>query len=92
MLVLVIAGLAARNAPAILHLNFHPLQRFGELAVESLPAGRGVMLSDQPQKLEVFQAALAHHRNRLDWLAVDTHALPTVEYRAWLERHHPPAG
>ncbi|MGA2785952.1 MAG: DUF2723 domain-containing protein [Verrucomicrobiota bacterium] len=88
-LVLIIAGLAVRNAPAILHLNHHPLQSFGELAAGSLPAGGGVMLSDQPQKLEAFQAALAHHRNRLAWLAVDTHALPTVEYRAWLERHHP---
>ncbi len=88
-LVLIIAGLAVRNAPAILHLNNHPLQSFGELAAESLPAGRGVMLSDQPQQLAVFQAALAHHGNRLDWLAVDTHALPTVEYRAWLERHYP---
>jgi len=88
-LALVIAGLAARNVPAILHLNFHPLQRFGELAVESLPAGRGVMLSDEPQKLAVFQAALAHHRNGSDWLAVDTHALPTVAYRAWLERRQP---
>jgi tetratricopeptide (TPR) repeat protein len=88
-LVLVIAGLPVRNAPAILHRNYHPLQSFGELAAGSLPAGSGVMLSDQSQKLEVFQAALAHHRNRLDWLAVDTHALPTVEYRAWLERHQP---
>jgi tetratricopeptide (TPR) repeat protein len=88
-LVLMIAGLAVRNTPAILHLNDHSLQSFGELAAGSLPGGSGVMLSDQPQKLEVFQAALAHHRNRLDWLAVDTHALPTVEYRAWLERHHP---
>jgi tetratricopeptide (TPR) repeat protein len=89
LLVLTITGLTVRNLPAILHLNFHPLQSFGELATESLPAGSGVMLSDQPQKLEVFQAALAHHRNRLDWQAVDSHALPTVEYRAWLERHHP---
>ena len=88
-LVLVIAGLAARNTPAILRLNFHPLQRFGELAVESLPAGRGVMLSDQPQKLAVFQAALSHTRNRADWLAVDTRALPAVEYRAGLERRQP---
>jgi len=88
-LALIIVCLAARNIPAILHLNFHPLQRFGELAVESLPAGRGVMLSDQPQKLAVFQAALSHHRNRSDWLAVDTLSLPAVAYRARLERRQP---
>jgi tetratricopeptide (TPR) repeat protein len=88
-LVLIIAGLAARNTQPILRLNFHPLQRFGELAVESLPAGRGVMLSDQSQKLEVFQAALSQSRNRPDWLAVDTHSLPEVAYRAGLERRQP---
>jgi len=86
---LIIAGLVAINAPAILHLNFHPLQRFGELAAESLPAGRGVILSDQPQKLWVFQAAMSHRRNGPDWLAVDTHALPSVAYRARLERRQP---
>jgi tetratricopeptide (TPR) repeat protein len=86
---LIVAGLAARNIPAILHFNAHPLQRFGEMAVESLPAGRGVMLSDQPQKLAVFQAALSQHRERADWLAVDTRSLSAVEYRAGLERRQP---
>jgi tetratricopeptide (TPR) repeat protein len=86
---LIIAGLVAINAPAILHLNFHPLQRFGELAAESLPAGHGVMLSDQPQKLWVFQAAMSHRRNGPDWLAVDTRALPSAAYRARLERRQP---
>ncbi len=88
-LVLIIAGLLARSTPAICHMNFHPLERFGDLLADSLPAGRGVMLSGQPQKLDVFQAALAHRRNGADWLAVDTHALPTVAYRAWLERRQP---
>ncbi len=88
-LVLIIVGLVARNTPAIFHMNFHPLERFGDALADSLPAGRGVMLSDQPPKLEVFQAALARRRNRADWLTVDTHALPTVAYRAWLERRQP---
>ena len=88
-LVLLIAGLFARNLPAILRINHHPLNRFGELAVESLPADGGVMLSDQPQKLGAFQAALAQHRRTSNWLAVDTQALPKVAYRAWLERRRP---
>ncbi|MGA3284992.1 MAG: DUF2723 domain-containing protein, partial [Verrucomicrobiota bacterium] len=88
-LVLVIVGLVGRNTPAIFHMNSHPLERFGDLLADSLPAGRGVMLSGQPQKLEVFQAALTHRRNGADWLAVYTHALPTVAYRAWLERRQP---
>ncbi len=91
-LVMTTAGLAARNSPAILRSNLNPLQGFGELAVASLPAGRGVMLSEQPEKLEAFQAALSQypqHSNQSDWLAVDTDALPDVAYRAWLERRQP---
>jgi Tfp pilus assembly protein PilF len=90
ILALMVAALAARNAPAILRANIiYPLQRFGELAAESLPAGRGVVLSDQPQKLEVFQAALGRRRNASDWLAVDVRALPAAPYRAQLERRLP---
>lgn len=88
-LALVIIGLAARNVPAILRLHFHPLQHFGDLAVASLPAGGGVMLSDQPQKLAAFQAALARRGDRTNWLAVNTRALPAVAYRAALERRRP---
>ncbi len=50
------------------------------------------MLSDQPEKLAAFQAALSQypqHPDRLDWLAVDTAALPEVAYRARLERRQP---
>ena len=88
-LILIMAGLAARNTSFILRMNFCPLQHFGELAAESLPAGRGVMLSDEPEKLKVFEAALARYPNRGDWLAVDTSALPSVDYRAGLERRQP---
>ncbi len=90
VLILASAVLVARNSPALLHFNFYPLEGFGELAVSSLPTGsRGVMLSDQPQKLAVFQAALGRHHRDRDWQAVDLRALPVVEYRAWLERRQP---
>ncbi|MEI6075019.1 MAG: DUF2723 domain-containing protein [Verrucomicrobiota bacterium] len=89
--ILVLTGiLIGRNAPAIFSRNTHPLEVFGQLAVDSLPAGsHGLMLSDQPQKLVAFQAALAHRPQRADWLAVDLRNLPTVEYRAWLQRQQP---
>ena len=88
-LAVVAVGLALRNAPAIWRMNHHPLERFGDLAIKSLPAGRGVMLSDDPDKLAVFQTALARWHGTADWLAVETHALPTVEYRARLEQRLP---
>jgi tetratricopeptide (TPR) repeat protein len=89
LLVLLIAGLMARNIAAVLSLNLHPLQRYGELVATSLPDGPGAVLSSQPQKLEALQAALAHRRDRKNWLAVDLHALPAVAYRARLERRQP---
>ena len=92
VLALVTIGLLVRNTPAIWRLNYHPLQQFGDLAVKSLPAGHGVVLSDFPEKLNVFQAALARHGNPANWLAVDTRVLPTVEYRARLERRQPGVG
>jgi tetratricopeptide (TPR) repeat protein len=70
-------------------MNHHPLEQFGELAVKSLPAGRGVMLSDNPDKLVVFEAALSRGEGAADWLAVETHELPTVLYRARLEQRLP---
>jgi tetratricopeptide (TPR) repeat protein len=84
-----VAGLVIRNAPAIVRLNFHPIDEFGVLAAKSLPAGGGVVLSDFPDKLVVFQAGLARSHQTAEWLPVDTRALPTVEYRARLERRRP---
>ncbi len=48
-----------------------------------------MILSDQPEKLEVFQAALSQYSPQANWLAVDTDALPEVAYRARLERCQP---
>jgi tetratricopeptide (TPR) repeat protein len=86
---LVTAGLIARNAPAMTLANRHPLQSFGDLALRSLPAGGGVVLSDDPQRLVVFQAALARRGESRQWLPVNTKSLPAPEYRARLERKRP---
>jgi tetratricopeptide (TPR) repeat protein len=87
--VLVAGGLIFKNAPAVTLVNRQPLQSFGDLAVRSLPAGGGIVLSDDPEKLFVFQAALARQKDRCQWLPVDTRLLPAPEYRAQLERKCP---
>ena len=87
--VLVAGGLIFRNAPAVTLVNRHPLQSFGDLAARSLPAGGGIILSDDPQKLVVFQAALARRSESCRWLPVDTRSLPFQEYRAKLEQERP---
>jgi tetratricopeptide (TPR) repeat protein len=88
-LALVAGGLLVRNAPAIVHSNFHPLECFGDVAVESLPSGRGVILSDHPDRMLVFRVALDRGHRAADWLTVDTAALPFVKYRADLEKRLP---
>jgi tetratricopeptide (TPR) repeat protein len=85
----VAAALVARNAPALAAANRLPLESFGDLAVRSLPAEGGVVLSDDPSKLAVFEAALSHASEGRRWLAVDAASLPIPEYRARLERQRP---
>lgn len=86
LLAVVALGLGARNLPAIMLPNRQPLIQFGDLALHSLPPGGGIVLSDYPEMLEVFQAAQARSRDKQDWLPVDTESLPTYNYRARLER------
>lgn len=82
-------GLVVRNLPAITLVNRHPLTKFGELELRSLPAGGGIVVSDFTEKLEVFQAAQAQHPDKSGWLPVDTQYLPAPEYRERLNRRCP---
>jgi tetratricopeptide (TPR) repeat protein len=86
---LVAAGLVARNAPAIVHSNFHPLEEFGDLAAQSLPPGHGVILSDHPERTCLLRMGLARNHLAANWLVVDTELLPSVPYRAGLEKRLP---
>jgi tetratricopeptide (TPR) repeat protein len=86
---IIVAGLVARNAPVILLANRQPLENFGGLAADSLPAGGGIVLGDDDGKLAVFQAALSHRNEGRRWLVVDIRLLPLPEYRAALERRQP---
>jgi tetratricopeptide (TPR) repeat protein len=88
-LLVVTAGLLLRNAPAIWQRNSQPIGQFGEQAFQSLPPGTGAVLSDYPDRLLVFQAALARHGASDRWLAVNTSLLPTAEYRTRLEARLP---
>jgi tetratricopeptide (TPR) repeat protein len=86
---IIVVGLVARNAPAILLANRQPLENFGKLAVDSLPAGGGIVLGNDASKLAVLQAALSHRSEGRRWQIVDIKALPFPEYRAALERRQP---
>ena len=82
--------LANRNFGVIRDLNRVPLLRYGELAVSTLPAsGGGVLMGDDPLRLEVVQAALTRHPGQHPWLPVDTTRLADPLYRAALQRNKP---
>jgi tetratricopeptide (TPR) repeat protein len=86
LLAVLVLGLAARNLPAITLVNRQSLRQFGELQWRSLPPGGGIVVSDFPLQLDVFQAAQASLGGRPQWLPVDLSALPKPEYRAQLIR------
>jgi len=81
---LVVLGLVVRNAPVIRLTNRQPLTQFG--ALDSLPPGGGIIVSDFTEKLLVFQAAQAGRPDRAQWLPVDIRSLPVLAYRQRLER------
>ena len=81
---LVVLGLVVRNAPVIRLTNRQPLTQFG--ALDSLPPGGGIIVSDFTEKLLVFQAAQAGRPDRAQWLPVDIRCLPVLAYRQRLER------
>lgn len=87
LLLVAIAGLLARNAAAITLANRLPLEQFGKLAAQYLPATSTVVLSDDPQRLAVFQSAATGTGKNL--IAVDTQALSLPAYRHWLECKNP---
>ena len=89
LLLLTLVGLAVRNGSAILSANRVPLTQYGDLALEGLPPEGGIVLADMPDKLAVFQSAVAGHAGQSKWLALDVRALPSVEYRMYLEAMRP---
>lgn len=89
LLAMVAAGLLLRNAPAVTLANRQPLTQFGELALRSLPADGGIVLSDDPEQLLVFQAAAAAQGRGRQWLGLDTTALPLPTYRELLAKKNP---
>jgi len=89
LLTVVSLGLLIRNTPAITLANRQSLDQFGELALHSLPDQGGIILSDDPQRLMVFQAAAAAHGEERRWLALNTRLLPDPVYRQRMANLYP---
>ena len=93
---LAIAGLAYKNAPAIVSLNSNLLDQYGRLMFKSLPAKSGILLcdsdsqsSDMPWRLYVLQAELARNGLAKDFLPIDTRSLGWPSYQRYLHQNYP---
>ena len=86
---LTLAGLLLKNGPAIRAANAPHLDRYARLVVEALPPGGAIVLSDDPARLMLAQAALAREGKAGSFVAVEARNLASASYRAWLGRKYP---
>ena len=89
LLSLALAGLLLLNVPAMRASNTPHLDQYARLAAGSLPPEGAVVLSDDPIRLAVLQAALAREGKARSYVPVETRNLSFAPYRAWLRRHYP---
>jgi tetratricopeptide (TPR) repeat protein len=89
LLSLALAGLLLENVPAIRASNAPHLDQYARLAAGSLPPQGAVVISDDPLRLAVLQAALAREGTAGRYVPVETRYLPFAPYRAWLNRQYP---
>ena len=89
LLGLALAGLVLKNFPAIRATNGSHLAQYAKCAMGPLPPEGAVVLSDDPTRLGVIQAALAREGKAGRYLPVETRMLAFAPYRAWLGRRYP---
>ncbi len=86
--VLVPAGLLYRNLAQIRATNGPLIKQFGDGLVEDLPE-RGVVLSDDVNRLVIAQARLAALGRGQDYLMIHTGSLKLPAYHRFLQRQYP---
>jgi tetratricopeptide (TPR) repeat protein len=80
------ALLIYRNLPNIRLHNGHLYQDFAQLIRPGLPEGPAVILSDDPRRMLVVQAAAARWGRSKDWIFIDTASLAWADYHRFLQR------
>jgi tetratricopeptide (TPR) repeat protein len=89
LLGLTLLGLLAKNVPAIKATNGPHLDRYARLAASVLPPEGAVLLSEDPTRLALLQAALAREGKSGRYMPVEANSLAFEPYRAWLRRNYP---
>jgi tetratricopeptide (TPR) repeat protein len=84
-----VAGLVYKNAPLVRAANSDTFQRYTSLLTENLPQTGGILLSDDPQRLYLTEAALARKGRAKDFIFVDTRSLVWPSYHKILHEQYP---
>ncbi|HUB87612.1 MAG TPA: tetratricopeptide repeat protein [Verrucomicrobiae bacterium] len=87
--VLAMVGLIYKNAPQIRDVNGDTLQRYAALTEKNLPATGGFLLSDDPIRLFLIQAALTQDGRAKDFVPLDTGSLAYPAYHQFLHTKYP---
>jgi hypothetical protein len=85
----VATGLIYRNKPQIQSTNDDTFQKYASFVEESLPRSGAVLLSDDPERLFLVQAALVRDGRAKDFLFLDTKSLNSPAYFRFLHKKFP---
>jgi tetratricopeptide (TPR) repeat protein len=84
-----VTGLIYRNLPQIRAANDDTFQKYTSFVEENLPQSGGILLSDDPSRLFLVQAALARDGRAKDFLPLDTQSLNWPSYLQFLHNQFP---
>ena len=82
-------GLICKNGPQLQAANDDTFRRYTSLVEESLPRSGGILLSDDPRRLILEQAALARDGRMKDFIPIETQSLQSPSYHKFLHRQFP---
>ncbi len=89
LLVIVPAGLLARNLGHVRLTNGPMYHEYASMMAESLPQSGAVLLSDYPKPLLLLESALAQSGKAKNFLFLQTDAMKWPDYQRFLERTRP---
>jgi tetratricopeptide (TPR) repeat protein len=86
--IVAVGGLIYRNVPQITAENGDTLRRYAEFIVKKLPSS-GYLMSDDPQRLALVEAALADDGRAKNFVPLETEWLVQPSYHRYLHKKFP---
>ncbi len=84
-----VTGLIYRNSPQIRDTNDDTFQKYTSFVTMNLPRAGGILLSDDPFRLNYVEAALVREGRGKDFVPLDTHSLYWPAYLRFLHEKYP---